>query len=92
MFYLNLQGDEGLARGMHVAQPCFLFPVCWFFFPEAYLHHTGLKKTVWGSRMRREDESEQTDGKMMVMSEVDVFSLPLANISTFAFWRESSLF
>lgn len=31
-------------------------------------------------------------GKVIVMSELAVLSLPLANISTFAFWRESSLF
>lgn len=78
--------------GVSVAQPCFPFRVCLFFFPEAYLHGTGLKKRVWGSRMRVEDRRGQKDGKMIVMSELAVLSLPSANISTFAFWRESSLF
>lgn len=55
MFYLNLQGDEGLAVGESVAQPCFLFRVCLFFFREAFLHGAGLRRRVGGSRMRGED-------------------------------------
>lgn len=91
MFYLNLQGDEGLAVGESVAQPCFLFRVCLFFFREAFLHGAGLRRRVGGSRMRGEDGWAKR-GKVIVMSELAVLSLPLANISTFAFWRESSLF
>lgn len=73
MFHLNLQGDAGLATGVHGAGPasCFTFP-CFPSLKRSPLHCPGLKMYAGLEGQKRGGRGQEDDCD----SEVDAFSIP----------------